>query len=201
MSIAISVKNLNQQVHILFVLVVVAALVFFVYSLTRLISVVIHRRRNPHRHRPHIPSVAGPEGFKPDVPIPVQLARDEEAMWDDEKAPEEKESLKQPPPAYGLWRGSVRLDPNLLHWQRVEAREQQERDQRGSPSGSRNGSPSLSQRGSSPQGSPQLGNVAEEQGEVRRPPSYASDDGVSYVVSALPPAPPSEIHPAFRIRL
>jgi len=34
-----------------------------------------------------------------------------------------------------------------------------------------------------------------------RPPSYISDDGVSYVVSALPGRPPSEIHPALRVRL
>lgn len=24
-----------------------------------------------------------------------------------------------PPPAYGRWRGSIRADPNLVHWQRV----------------------------------------------------------------------------------
>jgi hypothetical protein len=199
LSIAVTVKGLSQQIHILFVLVVVAALVFFVYCSTRLIAVILHRRKHPHAHRPHIPSIAGPEGFKPDIAIPVQLARDDEAMSDEEgKLPEEKaEALKCPPPAYGLWRGSVRLDPNLLHWQRVEEREQRERAS--SPFGSRDGSPKLSQRSGSPQASPQLGNVVEE--PVRRPPSYVSEDGVSYVVSALPPAPPSDIHPAFRIRL
>ena len=115
---------------------------------------------------------------------------------------EKEEGLKHPPPAYGLWRGSVRLDPNLLHWQRVEG--QEARDVLDSRRQSRNGSPNPSERrGTSPQGSPVLGSVVEEQtvGQVRRPPSYVSEDGVSYVVSALPPAPPSEIHPAFRIRL
>ncbi|MCJ1326732.1 hypothetical protein MMC10_003397 [Thelotrema lepadinum] len=34
---------------------------------------------------------------------------------------EEAKGLTPPPPAYGLWRGSVRVDPNLLHWQRVES--------------------------------------------------------------------------------
>lgn len=69
-------------------------------------------------------------------------------------------------------------------------------------------------------GSPALGYVREEEEEEEsrrasqnreglsvprtqqaRPPSYVSDDGVSYVVSALPGRPPSEIHPALRIRL
>lgn len=29
-------------------------------------------------------------------------------------------SIATPPPAYGVWRCSVRADPDLLHWQRVE---------------------------------------------------------------------------------
>jgi hypothetical protein len=127
----------------------------------------------------------------------VQLARDEElAAFDDEgKLPDDKaEALAQPPPAYGLWRGSVRLDPNLLHWQRAGARDQDEHEHE-----MENRSP-VSERRPSPAASPVLASVVEEP-QVRRPPSYVSEDGVSYVVSALPPAPPSEIHPAFRIRL
>ena len=58
-------------------------------------------------------------------------------------------------------------------------------------------------------GSPRpLRNIREEDNHLSvprsqhpRPPSYVSDDGVSYVVSALPGRPPSEIHPALRIRL
>lgn len=42
----------------------------------------------------------------PARPIPVVLARDEEvAMEGDEDAV--KDGLRLPPPAYGLWRGSV----------------------------------------------------------------------------------------------
>jgi hypothetical protein len=209
LSIALSVKALSQQIHILFILIVVGSLVFFIHSLFRLLMLIMKLRRNPQarQHRPHIPSVAGPDGFKPDVPIPVQLARDEEiGLYDEEGKEVEKdaeEGVKIPPPAYGLWRGSVRLDPNLLHWQRVQ-------HETSSHPPSQHNSPHLERR-PSPQGSPSLGSVLEEplgaqvgQGPgdgVRRPPSYVSEDGVSYVVSALPPAPPSEIHPAFRIRL
>jgi hypothetical protein len=67
------------------------------------------RLRSSRRHN-RIPSTAGPEGFKPNRPIPVQLARDEEiaAIDEDGTIQEEKlEALKQPPPAYGLWRESV----------------------------------------------------------------------------------------------
>jgi hypothetical protein len=62
------------------------------------------------RRRGLIPSIAGPEGFTPDVPIPVQLARDEEigVQTEDGMFEEEKMgALKVPPPAYGLWRCSV----------------------------------------------------------------------------------------------
>lgn len=51
--------------------------------------------------RPHM-SLIGPGGFaNPLRPIPVALARDEEA------AGIESEATKFPPPAYGLWRESV----------------------------------------------------------------------------------------------
>ena len=47
-------------------------------------------------------SLIGPGGFaNPPRPIPVALARDEEA------AGIESEATKFPPPAYGLWRESV----------------------------------------------------------------------------------------------
>ncbi|KAF2861636.1 hypothetical protein K470DRAFT_34143 [Piedraia hortae CBS 480.64] len=32
-------------------------------------------------------------------------------------------SLTQPPPAYGRWRNSVRVDPKYLHWKAVEVTE------------------------------------------------------------------------------
>jgi len=56
----------------------------------------------------------------PEEPIQVVLARDEELGLEDDGDDGEKD-LPPPPPAYGLWRGSVRIDPNLLRWQRAEA--------------------------------------------------------------------------------
>lgn len=163
----------------------------------------------PTEDGPRIPNMTGPEGFRPIRPIQVHLARDEELgdadhnsddEHEDEAAAEKEKPMPPPPPAYGLWRSSVRADPNLLHWQRVE-------DARtslalpahrfSSMAGSRAGSVS----------SPLVA-AAEPVPEVAqgpRPPSYVSEDGVSYIVEAAPrsTAPAShsgvsDIHPAWR---
>jgi hypothetical protein len=150
---------------------------------------------NPPREqvRPRIPDMTGPDGFQPIVPIRVHLARDEEAGPPAEVDVEreidlEKDALPPPPPpAYGLWRSSVRVDPNLLHWQRVQGQ-----DNRSSVvsdlSYSRNGSV-----------------IAAQPAEAPRPPSYVSEDGVSYIVEAAPRSTVrmstsgvSDIHPAWR---
>ena len=58
--------------------------------------------RTPDEEEQPRMSLAGPGGFaNPPRPIPVALARDEEA------AGIESEATKFPPPAYGLWRESV----------------------------------------------------------------------------------------------
>ncbi|KAK8148591.1 hypothetical protein G3M48_009755 [Beauveria asiatica] len=91
----------------------------------------------------------------PRRPMQVLLARDEEA------AGGENATNKLTPPAYGFWRESVRIDPNRLYWQRNEAARRQE--------------PVLETES-------QL-EYATRSGQ--RPPSYASGDGVSYVVDAM----------------
>jgi hypothetical protein len=105
-------KTIPQELHILFILAILGMAAFCVHSLIRLWIIARKgdpRSRSSRRHN-RIPSTAGPEGFKPNRPIPVQLARDEEiaAISEDGTLQEEKlEALKQPPPAYGLWRESV----------------------------------------------------------------------------------------------
>jgi len=104
--------------------------------------------------RRRLPDVCGPNGYAiPRRPIRVVLARDEEA------AGVEGAASKIQPPVYGLWRESVRVDPNRIFWHRnEEASETAEEEAR---------------TGSRGRGAP-------------RPPSYASEDGVSYVVDAQP---------------
>ncbi|KAE9987157.1 hypothetical protein EG328_003626 [Venturia inaequalis] len=211
-------NSIPQELHILFVLALLGTVAFFSHSAIRL-WIMAHKGNLPSyesSHHNRIPSTAGPEGFKPSRPIPVQLARDDEIAALDEEGclhEEKLETTKMPPPAYGLWRESVRIDPNLLHWQRVRDATEAENTRR------RNRLSHDSVALVSNFGSPALGYVREEEEEEShqnpqtqeglsvprmqqaRPPSYASDDGVSYVVSALPGRPPSEIHPALRVRL
>jgi len=89
---------------------VVASLILFVHSIIRLCTFALRSPARSRRRHNVIPSVAGPAGFAPDVPIRVHLASDEEITAQDEDgaiAEEKLESLKAPPPAYGLWRCSV----------------------------------------------------------------------------------------------
>ena len=72
--------------------------------------------------------------FVPETPIRVHMPTDEEVRPDSREAQptatadlgvsvvdwdKDVEALPNPPPAYGRWRGSVRANPDLLHWQPV----------------------------------------------------------------------------------
>ncbi len=82
----------------LLILVILLTTIFFCHALISLCVVAIHA---PNEERPRM-SLIGPGGFaNPPRPIPVALARDEEA------AGIESEATRFPPPAYGLWRESV----------------------------------------------------------------------------------------------
>jgi hypothetical protein len=163
---------------------------------------------NPTSNVPaaRIPDMTGPEGFQPIVPIRVHLARDEEAAAVDANETERAVDIEKdddlpppPPPAYGLWRSSVRVDPNLLHWQRVEADLQPPPPlQMGTNRSSIVSDLSYSRNGSvvAPAPAPADG---------PRPPSYVSEDGVSYITEAAPRSTVrqshsgiSDIHPAWR---
>lgn len=93
----------------------------------------------------------------------MHLLHDEEAFLG-EKDVVEDETLQAsaalptpPPPAYGLWRCSVRADPNLLHWQRYEdGKDISSIDQE------------MVQRSDG---------IDRSEGAPRRPPSYHSDRG------------------------
>ena len=156
---------------------------------------------NPPREveRQAVPNLTAPEGFQPIVPIPVRLARDDDIDSSDndmELEDPEKEKLPPPPPAYGLWRSSVRVDPNLLHWQRVE-------DNRAQSAISMPRSRNTSVVAASTHDAP-----AAEPVDAPRPPSYVSEDGVSYITEAAPrsvappqegsTSPPNGVHPAWR---
>ena len=173
-------------------MIVLGTTIFFCHALIRLCMLILHPQTEDRR--PNIPSMTGPEGFHPIRPIQVHLARDADLCDEEEELEADgaaKEKVALPPPAYGLWRSSVRVDPNLLHWQRVN--------------GSR-ASEVPSMHPTSRQGSASGPAASAPEPEVQgpRPPSYVSEDGVSYVTEAAPRsvAPShtgvSDIHPAWR---
>ncbi|POR38865.1 Uncharacterized protein TPAR_00943 [Tolypocladium paradoxum] len=153
-------RNIRQgELTIMIILVILAAAALFSYSTIRLCLLVCQPDRS-ERRRTRAPGMFGPGGYVVlPKPIPVVLAQDEEA------AGIEGGAAKLEPPAYGLWRESVRVDPNRLFWQR---------------NASAGGATARPETRTGP-----------------RPPSYASDDGISYVVEARPRSvapPPSSVY-------
>ncbi|KAJ4247164.1 hypothetical protein NW762_013303 [Fusarium torreyae] len=157
--LALSMTNKvnSREMNIMLILVILFATAFFFHGLIRLCLLIIKGNREAAERANRPPRYRGPRFAVPPVPIPVVLARDEEA------AGIESEATKSQPPAYGRWRETVRVDPDRLYWQRNEAVD-------------------LSQIRPNTRAGP-------------RPPSYVSEDGISYVVEATPrsTAPTTEV--------
>jgi hypothetical protein len=97
-------KNINSnEFTILLILIILAVTIFFCHGLIRLCMLVVkERKREQARQQGQLPEMQGSGGYAvPREPIPVVLARDEEA------AGIESEATKISPPAYGVWRESV----------------------------------------------------------------------------------------------
>ncbi|KXT13817.1 hypothetical protein AC579_45 [Pseudocercospora musae] len=90
------------------------------------------RQHGPrHQHSRQMPTLAGEtEAFVPSAPIQVLVPGDEAQTTNSTNhstsAPQiprdwEKpiQTVRNPPPAYGRWRDSVRANPDLLHWQSI----------------------------------------------------------------------------------
>ncbi|KAK4654066.1 hypothetical protein QC762_400800 [Podospora pseudocomata] len=200
-------KNItSSEFTILLILIILFITIFFCHSLIKLCMLVIKSRNGTLQSsnsssreggvvRPEmIQQIAPGSGYAiPREPIRVVLARDEEAVGI------ESEATKLGPPAYGLWRESVRVDPDRFYWARNQAT--------AGPGGAEGGNTSEETLDSGVSSD----SSSRGTGGVRRPPSYASDDGVSYVVEArprsmVPPPLGSEenaagLHPVERERL
>lgn len=153
-----SATLLGQEIHILLIFMILILSIIFCHALIRFAMEILQDRRSTVA-RNRVPSRVGPMGYaQPDRPIQVTLAGDEEALVDGAV----REKVTTPPPAYGLWRSSVRINPDLLYWRRVEENE--------IPPAAINDTQRRSNRNPS----------------IPRPPSYTSDDGVDYVIQARP---------------
>ncbi|KAI1160350.1 hypothetical protein F5B18DRAFT_512801 [Nemania serpens] len=171
--LALSVtKSINtSEFSILLIILILLATIIFCHGLILLCMLLVRsrNRRDTSGNDVHGGKYGHPGYAIPREPIRVVLARDEEA------AGIESEAAKLKPPAYGLWRESVRVDPDRIYWQRAEV----------PPSASSTNSDSDSDG----RDSPRTGQ--------RRPPSYASDDGIDYVVDVRPRSiapPPSSVY-------
>lgn len=93
-------KNISSsELTILLILIILFVAVFFCHNIVRLCMLLAKARK---RGQAPFPEMIGPGGYAiPREPIPVVLARDEEA------AGIESEATKVAPPAYGVWRESV----------------------------------------------------------------------------------------------
>ncbi|KAI4172012.1 MAG: hypothetical protein LQ343_003921 [Gyalolechia ehrenbergii] len=96
----------------------------FCHFLIRLCMLNLRLRNRTKRHIKGVPSAADDEELaRPQTPIPVILARDEEiGLHENSSQNDSIRSMQPPPPAYGVWRSSVRADPDLIHWQRTDRR-------------------------------------------------------------------------------
>lgn len=156
----ISKSNLGRELHILLIFMILILAIVFCHSLIRFSMVVLCGSGSAMAMN-RIPSRAGPTGFaEPDRPIHVILAGDGEILAESDGTRREK--VAPPPPAYGLWRSSVKINPDLLYWHHVK-----------------DDAPPLPQHANHIQGS---GNKA----PLPRPPSYTSDNGIDYVIEAQP---------------
>ena len=91
-----------------------------------------HRGRHNTTNRSRPTLADANDSFVPPAPIPVHVASDEISMEPiSAEQPVEAtqipphewnkvvQTVQNPPPAYGRWRGSVRANPDLLHWQPI----------------------------------------------------------------------------------
>lgn len=219
LALALTRDILRHEVHVLFIMVVVGLTLFFCHSLIRLFMLATQ----PQEKTPVIPTIGTTENFRPVEPIRVHVVHDIDLDverngnldddWDDEDLHDDRDIEKKvispvapPPPVYGQWRGSVRADPNLLHWARVEPGPQvavaHPSPKNGDGEGIASQSASTVNDSETAVERPQSRSSAGEPQQAlgARPPSYISEDGVSYVVDGVPrsTAGVSDIHPAWR---
>lgn len=102
LTLSMTHKVNTREMSIMLIMVILFATIFFFHGLVRLCILVIKSNREAAMRANRPPRYRGPPRYAvPPVPIPVVLARDEEAVGI------ESEVTKCQPPAYGRWRETV----------------------------------------------------------------------------------------------
>ncbi|KAI9750413.1 MAG: hypothetical protein M1815_001787 [Lichina confinis] len=181
LSLALQNRHLGQHFHVIFILIILLITIIFCHSLVRLCMLAllapppVEKRRRRHRAAVADPvHHADPESLAHVLPDSVETETDE---------------LRLPPPAYGRWRGSVRIDPiYFLHMPPSHAFD----DANAEPSHGHHATPRLSV--SSPLSPPSPSRYSASSGYPTRPPSYTSEkpssEGGDIFLSSPSPAPP-----------
>ncbi|KAF8438240.1 hypothetical protein BGX38DRAFT_914089 [Terfezia claveryi] len=141
-------------------------------------------RNNPNRTTVHVPFVRGPGGYAiPAAPIPIAFPHvelDGDGDWGTDGINKGLSAVTTlPPPAYGLWRSSVRVNPDQFYWVRRAGDGTQHPPAASVEMEVRTPPPPLPLPLTEPVGWRM--SVAPVQA-VYRPPSYSSEDGVDYVL-------------------
>ncbi|KAL8968157.1 MAG: hypothetical protein Q9197_005028 [Variospora fuerteventurae] len=128
LSLAVSGSVSNSDFHVVMIVFTLVLTMICCHFIIRLCMLCFqfrartHRRTERDRARTMDEEAEVEEDYaQPDTPIPIILARDEELGLHDDDASADSDSIRpvqHPPPAYGLWRSSVRANPDLIHWQR-----------------------------------------------------------------------------------
>ncbi|EFR02898.1 hypothetical protein MGYG_05899 [Nannizzia gypsea CBS 118893] len=167
--LAVTSSGKKFEFHVILIIVLMACTIYFCHSLIRLLMMA--KRRPVRQHQIHHGQPIRDPGIVEDFtitgrPIPVIFASDLEMGLQTEFGGNENKpgQISVPPPAYGFWRGSVKMDPNRLYWQRIDPRKPNHRH-------------SQSLDGLRPP-------------TTSRPPSYISDDREQYIANPQPQLPP-----------
>ena len=117
------VKDIPASIHVFIIgtfVLLLALIILFSYRLHKALKRhkiektqgLVGRHRRSRTVRP----TETEESLIPNSPIMVQYEADDDVERPEHDSPAH---IRPPPPAYGRWRGSYRMDPELLHWRRV----------------------------------------------------------------------------------
>ncbi|KAJ9609003.1 hypothetical protein H2200_006774 [Cladophialophora chaetospira] len=123
----------NTMFHVISILFLLSLTGVFVHQLLRMFILIRRPRRSRHRTahgsrrghtrgqtrttRQRTRKPIEPEHV-PEKPIPIHMTSDTGFGPDVEAHP----IVQPPPPVYGNFRGSMRIDPNLVHWKEVQTK-------------------------------------------------------------------------------
>ncbi|KAL2839789.1 hypothetical protein BJX68DRAFT_271980 [Aspergillus pseudodeflectus] len=150
-------------IYIVLIAILLCLGVIWCHALIRFIMGIYHFPNNGATNRTLLPlDMAEAASYaQPNQPIHVIMAGDDSEERLSENHGAIGAQITVPPPAYGLWQSSVRLNPDLLFWQRVD-----------NPSSVRSAAR-------------EVDGVAPKTEETL-PPSYLSNEGVNNVGGAKP---------------